>query len=81
MFRCKPSIDGKTDITLGMTGLVDPGKNPAFDGQLETPSKIVVIETSEQDLILSQPVESETTRVRIWKNDEWLADKIIVGLG
>ena len=81
MFRCMPSIDGETEVTLGPAEKVDPGTPPAFDTRLETPSKEVVIETTEQDRVLSQVVEGDVTRVRIWKNDPWLADKVIVGLG
>lgn len=81
VFRCMPSIDGETEVTLGLAEHVDPGSAPAFDGRLETPGKEVVIETTEQDRVLSQVVEDDITRVRIWKNDEWLADSVIVGLG
>jgi len=62
-----PSIDGETEVTLGLAEDIDPGEPPAFDGQLESSSKTVIIQTTEQDLLLSQSVETETTRVRIWK--------------
>jgi len=36
---CYPSIDGETEVTLGPSSEVNPGTAPAFDGELDTPSR------------------------------------------
>ena len=81
MFRCLPSIDGETEVTLGLAAHLDPTGSVDFDGHIQTPSKEVVIETSESDRVLSQMVQGDVTRVRIWLNDALLADEVIVALG
>ena len=76
---CRPWIDGETAVTLGPSRDVDPGKTPAFDGQLETPDRTIVISTVEGKLILKEDVSETTTRVRAWLNSPSMPDEVIVG--
>src|SRR5262245_2753397 len=78
---CYPKQDGETEITLGDFHDVDPGFPPAFKGQLETPNRVVVIETVEREEILRSNVSDTRTDVRIWlSHSRWL-DKVTIGLG
>jgi hypothetical protein len=72
--------DGLTDVTLGLAHDVDPGQPPAFDGNLETPNRAVVVLTLDDPLVLRQPVRNARTRVRIWVNRLQQADQVIVGV-
>ena len=84
MIGCLSFMDGETEVSLGRQ---EPhgATRPAFDGILDTPSKMVVVSTVEWTPILSTSVESTKTRVRIWTNhptepdDVWIAVGLTVG--
>ena len=76
---CYPWIDGETEVTLGPSREVDPGTQPAFDGELDTPSHTIVISTVDQKLILSDEVGGTKTRVRAWVNKRSFPDQVIIG--
>lgn len=76
---CYPSIDGETAVTLGPSREVDPGTSAVFDGELETPSRTLVISTVDQKTILSENVPRSRTRVRTWVNHTSMPDEVIVG--
>lgn len=76
---CYPWIDGETAVTLGPRHEVDPGTTPAFDGELKTPSRTLVISTVDQKTILSETVPGILTRVRAWVNRPSMPDQVIVG--
>jgi hypothetical protein len=78
---CYPEQDGPTEVILGRAGEVDPGDHPAFDGNLETPGRSVVISTVEGETVLEARVPDTHTRTRIWLNDSRWPDKVIVGWG
>jgi hypothetical protein len=77
---CHPEQDGPTEVILGKARDVDPGDHPVFDGELETPGRIVVISTVERKTVLETRVPDTHTRVRIWLNHPRWPDKVIVGL-
>jgi hypothetical protein len=72
--------DGETDVTLGLAREVDPVAMPAFDGPLETPSRLVVIWTVEGKIVLKASVQDTHTRIRIWVNHPREPDRVIIGL-
>jgi len=78
---CLAFINGKTDVTLGDKREVDPGDLPAFDGQLETPNREVLVSTAEWETVLKSNVPNISTRIRIWVNHPTEPDKVIIGLG
>jgi hypothetical protein len=78
---CYPEQDGQTEITLGKTQEVDPGHQPAFDGSLETPNRVVAVSTVEGNTILESNVPGIRTHVRTWVNHPRWPDKVIVGWG
>lgn len=78
---CLTFADGETEVTLGPAIEVNPGKSPAFDGDLETPNRAVAVSTVEREKLLEERVPFENTRVRIWVNHPTEPDKVIVGWG
>jgi len=78
---CLAEMDGRTEITMGPTGEVNPGKEPDFDGKLATPTRTVVVSTAERETILEANVRTLQTQIRIWTNRPREPDKVIVGIG
>lgn len=78
---CLAFMDGETELTLGNANEVDPGVRAAFDGNLETPNRTVVVSTVERKEVLSAKVPSVMTRVRIWVNHANEPDKVTIGIG
>lgn len=75
---CYPSIDGETEITLGPSAAVDQSGVLAFDGELDTPSKAVIVETSEDTTLLREDVPHTTTRIRAWTDGSTTPDRIVI---
>jgi hypothetical protein len=78
---CYPEQDGPTEVILGKAEEIDPGFQPAFDGDLATPNRAVVVSTVERKIVLESKVPEMRTHVRIWINHPRWPDKIIVGFG
>jgi hypothetical protein len=78
---CLAEMDGKTEITMGPTGEVNPGQEPDFDGKLATPTGTVVISTTERETLLEANVRTLQTQIRIWTNRAREPDRVIVGIG
>ena len=77
---CRAEVDGSTKVTIGDIDLVNPGYEPAFDGEIETPSKALEIQSVLGTKLLNALVQGERTRVAIWVNDSREPDEIIVGI-
>lgn len=78
---CYPEQDGATEIVLGKGLEVDRGNHPAFDGELNTPTRTVVVSTVEGNTVLESTVPKQRTRVRIWVSHPRWPDKVTIGLG
>lgn len=72
--------DGETEVMIGAKEEVNPSDHLAFDGMLETPSRIVIVSTVEYETILRSEVSGTKTHVQIWINREKEPDKVIIGL-
>lgn len=76
-----PEVDGPTDVSFDL----QPGDRPLLmlqhDAMLETPSRTVVMSTVDEQILLSVPVAEATTRVRIWLNQRFNPNEIVIGLG
>ena len=79
-FACFPEQDGPTEITIGPSIEVEPGPILVFDGDLETPSRVVVISGVEIERALSADVAHPRTRVRIWYSHPKWPDKVTIAL-
>jgi hypothetical protein len=77
---CLNSSEGFTEVTLGKASEVDPGWEPAFDGDLATPKQSTMVSTSEREVLIQMPVRSTQTRIKVWINHDRGPDKIIVGV-
>ena len=78
---CYPEQDGPTEVILGKIEEVDPGDRSAFDGDMETPNRSVVVSTVERETILELDVSDTRTHVRIWVSHPRWPDKVIIGVG
>lgn len=54
--------------------------SPAFDGKLETPSRVVSVDIVPGKKVLEQNVPYATTRIRIWLNHPVEPDNVTIGL-
>ena len=77
---CYPEQDGPTEVILGKAQEVDPGVRPAFNGELETPHRSVVVLTVEGTTVLRASVPKTVTRVRIWVSHPRWPERVIIGL-
>jgi hypothetical protein len=78
---CRSDVDGDTEFTLGETGDVSPGSEPAFQGRLKTPNRRVTLRTVTGQTILETPLLQQETMVRVWTNDPSEPDQVVVGIG
>lgn len=78
---CYPEQDGPTEVVLGRGQEVDPGNHPIFDGDLETPNRVVVVSTVEHEKVLEAKVPETLTHVRVWVSHPRWPDKVVIGLG
>ena len=77
---CRAEDDGSTEIKLGPADLVDPGHEPAFSGEIETPSKILEVQSVVGTTLFRTPVRGRRTLLSIWVNDDREPDRISVGI-
>jgi len=73
--------NGKTDVTIGTPQELGEVADPAFDGELATPSRSVVVWTVAREIILRAPTVHLKTRVRIWVNHPSEPDRVAIVLG
>ena len=79
---CLPDCDGVTEIVVGDLAEVQSGAAKlVFDQPLETPSRLVVVQTVIGGRILQKEVRGASTHLRIWTNGSRDTDKVIIGLG
>ncbi|MET0877722.1 MAG: hypothetical protein ABWY14_11330, partial [Tardiphaga sp.] len=86
---CLMFQDGETELTL-LAGeeadraapllVADREMEQVFEGSLETPGNVLVVSTSEKQ-VLRLTVPSVTTRVRVWTNHPTEPEKITVLAG
>lgn len=78
---CLPDMDGETTIKLGLAGEVDPGRRPAFETILSTPTQTVAVMTIEWAVLLKTGVPASSTRVRVCTDRAKWPSNILIGLG
>jgi hypothetical protein len=79
-FACFPEQDGPTEITIGSLNEIEPEPFLVFEGDLETPSRVVIISGVEIERVLSVDVANRKTRVKIWYSHPKWPDKITIGV-
>ena len=77
---CLPDCEGTTEVMIGAGREFDGKGSLVFDGRLDTPSRIVLVETVLWQTVLEKPVAGVGTRVRIWTNGLQATDKVMIGL-
>jgi hypothetical protein len=51
-----------------------------IDGELMSPSRVLIVDTVMDEEMLRVDVPAPTTRVRIWTNGHRAADNVVIGL-
>lgn len=74
-------MDGETELIASTSASDAPSIPPTFEGMLDTPSGVVVISTSEQEVLLRCGVKTHFTRVRVWTDHPVEPDHIKVVFG
>lgn len=78
---CLCFVDGKTEFVASNSAEGVPSAPAAFDGMLDTPSRVIEVSTSEREVLLRCPVQTHFTRVRVWTNHPSEPDKILALFG
>jgi hypothetical protein len=68
---------GGTTVKLAAT-FEQPDGNVVFDGVLETPGRQIGVFQTGREAVLSMPVRSSTTHVKVWTNDPSEPDLILI---
>lgn len=79
-FACFPEQDGPTEITIGPSNEIEPGPLMVFEGDLETPSRVVIISGVEFECVLSVDVANQKTKVKIWYSHPKWPDKVMISV-
>lgn len=77
---CYPEQDGQTKISFSDIKSIQEQNAPAFESILETPSKLVVVSTSEGNMLLQLPIETRRAHLRIWTNHATWPDRVKTGV-
>ena len=76
---CMSDYNGETEVRVGAAREVGSSKPPAFEGDLNSPSRAVAFWTID-GTVLEAPVQHARTRVRIWLNHPSEPDEVVIGL-
>jgi|SRR6185369_15700627 len=79
-FACFPEQDGPTEITIGRSHEIEPGPLLMFEGDLETPSRKIIISGVEIERLMSVDVAHQKTKVRIWYSHAKWPDKVTISV-
>jgi hypothetical protein len=79
-FVCYPEQDGPTEISLGPGREVNPGTPAAFEADLETPHRAVIVSTVDHKAVMRMDVSGTRTHVCIWLSHPRWPEKIWIGL-
>lgn len=77
---CNPEVDGPTKLTFGPSSEVDPGYAPGFVGQVETPSRRIIVDTVAEEVIFDEIVPATQTALRIWFSHPRWPEKVVIGI-
>ncbi len=68
------SIEFASDIDVGE----DEGLQLVFEGQLETPGRLVSMSTSQEDRVMEVPVSGDTATLTVWLSDLRWPERVLV---
>lgn len=78
---CRMWHDAEIEITLGLHGTVERSGQPRLDWSIATPDRQVLLFDANHPELMSLPVKTGNTRIRIWTNHHIEPDKVIVVAG
>lgn len=73
-------VDGETSIEFASEIDVgeDKGLQLVFEGQLETPGRLVSMSTSQEDRVMEVPVSGATATLTVWLSDLRWPERVLV---
>ena len=77
---CMHEQEGPTDVTVGAASAIKGTEHLKYDGQLETPSRRVLVAIVPGETILEQKVLNTKTRVRVWTDGHPATATVIIAL-
>jgi hypothetical protein len=77
---CRAEMDGQTELILGAMSEVTPATAPAWEGRLQTPSRLVAIRSVLGEIVLETQVSGREAQIRVWTNHAQEPDLIVVGV-
>ncbi len=78
---CLSFVDGETELIVSDSPSDVASTTTAFDGVLDTPSRVIEVSTSEGKILACHDVRSHFTRVRAWTDHPTEPEHILVVLG
>lgn len=80
-FICFPEQDGQTELSMGARQEIDWGIKPNFEGDLETPHRVIVVSTVDEQTVMKMIVPTTRTHVCIWLSHPRWPERVAIGLG
>jgi hypothetical protein len=77
---CLAFMDGVTEVSIGQAKEVSVADALVFDGNVETPSRLLVVSTSDRRQLLKFATPFRNTRVRIWANHPTEPNRVSIGI-
>ena len=77
---CLAEVDGETEFTLGLLAEVRRPEDPAFEGMIETPTRLIVVRSVTGDRLLEMQVATKLSAVAIWTNHPTEPDEVVIGV-
>jgi len=76
-----PEIDGRTRLAFGPAREVWLRREADFDDFVETPTKTLFVSTATGVVLVMGFIETEITRVRIWRSHPDWPTRVTIGYG
>lgn len=77
---CLPDFEGETRIRVAAAPEVDKEDKPLFEGELDTPNRLVLVQIVPGKIILECRVDKKVTRVRIWTDGQPDTKRVTIGM-
>lgn len=80
VISCLTFSDGETSISVGPCSAVTTPNHMVVDCLLKTPSRRLVVQTVEDEVLVEMPVTEGETRLRVWTNAAVEPDVVVIGI-
>jgi hypothetical protein len=77
---CVSEADEPTEFVLAPLSELERSDEPVHMSRIQTPNRRVVLRTVLGLELLGLPVDTQSTEVKVWVNDPFEPDKVVIGL-